>query len=734
MDQPAAPDGAPGAARNRVLFLESLGLRQPRLAGRDLRRMARRVERAAAGAARGRRAARAVAARRSRSTAGRASGPLNARLLRAQVGRAARELGFERPLLWSYVPQAEWLVETLQPSAIVYHCVDDIAAQKGVAAAAFRERRGALRRPRRPGARLGAGARRAHAHAQRARLLRTQRRRHRALRHRARGRPDRRRAGGAARARGSSSPARWWRPSSTSSCSRAWRGRGRAGRSRWWARSARATRTPTSRRCERLPNVHLLGARPYAALPDVLRGADAALVPYAINDLTRSVFPMKVYEYLAAGLPVVTTPLPALAGYRRGGRRRGRAARPWPPSSGLWRRTAPPRGGRARRPCAGTRGTRASMRSTPTFPALRARDRIAQPARRMRATRCASTRRCARFAAAREALLDADGWTSCSTSARTPGQYGTLLRELGFGGRLVSLEPVAEAFARAERLRGADGAWEAVRVAASDADGEITLNVTGDSRSSSVLPRNERFADKAGWAPKESRPVPARRLDGLLGELLRAARARLPQARRPGLRAPRARRRRRRARRFEALELELSVTPLYEGQPGLAEMLPLLAERGFRPGLPGADPARRRRPADGAGRPVRADVSTLVVSSYAPALGSGRAARTYGIVRALAAAGSGRPAPHPLRRATARSGLCGDRRRAPAPGEQLARRAPRRWPGRARGRPACRGPWRAASRPSLAAAAPADADGASGWSPRTRWRRSRCAGWPGAGR
>ena len=64
---------------------------------------------------------------------------------------------------------------------------------------------------------------------------------------------------------------------------------------------------------ERLPNIHLLGARPYLELPEVLRGADVALVPYAINDLTRSVFPMKVYEYLAAGLPVVTTPLPALA-------------------------------------------------------------------------------------------------------------------------------------------------------------------------------------------------------------------------------------------------------------------------------------------------------------------------------------------------------------------------------------------------------------------------------------
>jgi glycosyltransferase involved in cell wall biosynthesis len=64
---------------------------------------------------------------------------------------------------------------------------------------------------------------------------------------------------------------------------------------------------------EREPNIHLLGARSYTQLPDVLRAADAAMIPYAINELTTSIFPMKVYEYLAAGLPVVATPLPALA-------------------------------------------------------------------------------------------------------------------------------------------------------------------------------------------------------------------------------------------------------------------------------------------------------------------------------------------------------------------------------------------------------------------------------------
>jgi glycosyltransferase involved in cell wall biosynthesis len=65
---------------------------------------------------------------------------------------------------------------------------------------------------------------------------------------------------------------------------------------------------------DREPNIHLIGPRPASGLPAVLRGADAGLIPYAINDLTRSVFPMKVYEYLAAGLPVLATPLPALAG------------------------------------------------------------------------------------------------------------------------------------------------------------------------------------------------------------------------------------------------------------------------------------------------------------------------------------------------------------------------------------------------------------------------------------
>jgi FkbM family methyltransferase len=185
------------------------------------------------------------------------------------------------------------------------------------------------------------------------------------------------------------------------------------------------------------------------------------------------------------------------------------------------------------------------------------------------------------FAAARESLLrHVDVVLDVGANA---GQYGEMLRRLGYSGRLVSLEPVAEAYAELSQRAEADGAWEAVHVAASDSDGELTLNVTGDSRSSSVLPRNERFADKPGWEPRESRPVAARRLDGLVDELLRPGERPYMKLDVQGYERQVLAGAGDALGRFEALEVELSVTALYEGQPPLAEMLPLLAERGFRP-------------------------------------------------------------------------------------------------------------------------------------------------------
>jgi glycosyltransferase involved in cell wall biosynthesis len=58
------------------------------------------------------------------------------------------------------------------------------------------------------------------------------------------------------------------------------------------------------------PNVHHLGRKPYATLPAYSRGFDAAIVPFRTTELTASVNPIKLREYAAAGLPVVSTGLP----------------------------------------------------------------------------------------------------------------------------------------------------------------------------------------------------------------------------------------------------------------------------------------------------------------------------------------------------------------------------------------------------------------------------------------
>jgi len=59
-----------------------------------------------------------------------------------------------------------------------------------------------------------------------------------------------------------------------------------------------------------LPNVRMLGRRSYAELPAYCRAFAAGLMPFAVNEMTRFVNPIKMYEYLAAGLPVISTPLP----------------------------------------------------------------------------------------------------------------------------------------------------------------------------------------------------------------------------------------------------------------------------------------------------------------------------------------------------------------------------------------------------------------------------------------
>ena len=59
-----------------------------------------------------------------------------------------------------------------------------------------------------------------------------------------------------------------------------------------------------------LPNVKFLGRQSYQSLPAFCKGFDVALVPFPISEVTLHANPLKAREYLAAGLPVVSTAIP----------------------------------------------------------------------------------------------------------------------------------------------------------------------------------------------------------------------------------------------------------------------------------------------------------------------------------------------------------------------------------------------------------------------------------------
>jgi glycosyltransferase involved in cell wall biosynthesis len=58
-----------------------------------------------------------------------------------------------------------------------------------------------------------------------------------------------------------------------------------------------------------LPNLHILGPRPYADMPSYFRHADVGVIPFRRTELTDCFNPVKLFDYFAAGLPVVSTDL-----------------------------------------------------------------------------------------------------------------------------------------------------------------------------------------------------------------------------------------------------------------------------------------------------------------------------------------------------------------------------------------------------------------------------------------
>jgi FkbM family methyltransferase len=163
------------------------------------------------------------------------------------------------------------------------------------------------------------------------------------------------------------------------------------------------------------------------------------------------------------------------------------------------------------------------------------------------------------------------------------GGYGKLLRRGGFAGTIVSFEPLEHEHAALSAAAAHDGNWiVAPRMALGDENKDITIHVAGNSASSSILPMHEtheRAAPESKYVGVQQ--VRLCRLDDVQLPALSAADRMLLKIDTQGYEmmvlqgAPKL------LERVAGVQLELSVTPLYEGQVLHLAMTQWLQQRGF---------------------------------------------------------------------------------------------------------------------------------------------------------
>ena len=163
------------------------------------------------------------------------------------------------------------------------------------------------------------------------------------------------------------------------------------------------------------------------------------------------------------------------------------------------------------------------------------------------------------------------------------GEYGHFLRQRGYGGAIVSFEPLLDEHERLLNAAEGDRDWfVAPRMALGDDNRDIDINVAGNSCSSSILPmsgRHELAAPDSRYVGVQC--VPMRRLDDVAHPAIQQGRSILLKIDTQGFEMPVLRGAEKLLQTLVGLQLELSLTQLYDGQVLYLEMLQWLGERGF---------------------------------------------------------------------------------------------------------------------------------------------------------
>jgi glycosyltransferase involved in cell wall biosynthesis len=294
------------ARDNRILWVNSIGNRAPRFNVHDMHRVWRKLASFASGLRKVEPNLFVITPLALPWYGSRAVRAANRTLLRQQIRRAMRTLRFDRPLSWSFLPASAPVSGTLGEELVIYHCVDEFSAFADTNGKHIAELEHQL-------------LRRADLVITSAEPLRLSKARinpHTVLvRH------------GVdfhhfiqACDSGTEVPedlaclprpvigffgllAEWVDQTAFEACARA-HPEGSV------VLLGKVAPDVNIARLRSLPNVHFLGRKKYEDLPRYCRGFDVAILPFKLNELTLSANPLKLREYLAAGLPCVASDLP----------------------------------------------------------------------------------------------------------------------------------------------------------------------------------------------------------------------------------------------------------------------------------------------------------------------------------------------------------------------------------------------------------------------------------------
>ena len=164
------------------------------------------------------------------------------------------------------------------------------------------------------------------------------------------------------------------------------------------------------------------------------------------------------------------------------------------------------------------------------------------------------------------------------------GAFGWDLRELGFAGKIVSFEPLQDAFAQLQDKARHDPKWQAVNIGLGARDEERVLQVAANSQSSSFLPMLNAHVEAAPESAYQGQQIARlRRLDQVFGDycgpddriFLKIDTQGFEEQVLEGAGATLA--------AMPLVQLECSLVPLYEGGQTIESLIGLMRSRGYAP-------------------------------------------------------------------------------------------------------------------------------------------------------